>query len=574
MQIAQAAPDLVIGAACLVCREQEGIRMNSTAKQPAYDRPNVLLIFADDLGQGDVSCFNPDAAWRTTNMDRLAQQGMRMLDSHATSALCTPSRYGLLTGRYNWRSRLKQSVLPGDSEALIEKDRLTLAQFLSKRGYTTAVVGKWHLGLDWQLREDGDDLDGFGIDPEEHPIPASRFGRAGNFAAKDRWEVEGTDIDYTQPITFGPNQLGFDYSFITPASHDQPPFVYIENGQALDVPTRMGGDQWHLDRHSAAHQTQTQRGPMADDFNVDQLPEDFQRKTLEVLENMLAGEDPWFLYVPSHLVHGPLVPAPQWQGRSGVGSYGDFVLQFDDYVGQLVDAIDRAGQADNTVVIVTSDNGASPVADFAHLSRHGHDPSNGWRGSKADLWEGGHREPFIVRWPAVIEPNTTSEHLISHADVFATLANVLGADLPDAAAVDSVSQLAVWQGEATPARQDVVTSSGGGGLSIRKGRWKLACATGSDGFTDAHKRATEPTRYEPAQLYDLETDPGEQQNLIDQEPAIVEELTALLAEYVRRGRSTPGPDQSNDAGTPSHRWIQIDWLTDAKDIIANTAHPE
>src|SRR5690625_452538 len=537
---------------------------------PHTTRPNVLLIFADDLGQGDVSCFNPNAGWTTPHMDRLASQGMRFYDSHATSALCTPSRYGLLTGRYNWRSRLKRLVLPGDSESLIEKDRLTLAQFLSDRGYSTAVVGKWHLGLDWQLLEEGDDLERYGLSPEKHPIPESRFGRNGNFAADQQWEVEGADIDYTKPITFGPNQLGFDYSFITAASHDQPPFVYIENGQALDVPTKFGGDQWVLDRATSAQSDQIQRGPMTDDFNVHELAQDFQDKALEVLDGMLKGEDPWFLYVPSHLVHGPIIPNEPWQGRSGLGPYGDFVLQFDDYVGQLIDAVDQAGQGDNTIVIVTSDNGVSPVAGLEDLAAQGHDSSNGWRGAKGDIWEGGHREPFIVRWPEVIEANTTSDHLISHSDVFATLSEVLGEQLPDTAAEDSVSQFSAWQGSDVPARHDVVASSGGGGLAIIKDDWKLECVTDGDGFESlmAQPAGEEPTRYKPGQLYNLAKDPGEENNVIDDYPEKVSELAELLADHIRKGRSTPGEPQANDAGTPTNRWMQIEWIEDADTVIS------
>ena len=530
--------------------------------RPRTGRPNVLLVLADDLGQGDLSCFNPNSGWKTPHIDKLAAEGMRMFDSHSTSSLCTPSRYGLLTGRYNWRSRLKRLVLPGDSESLIEKDRLSLAQFLSNNGYSTAVVGKWHLGLDWQLYEGGDDLEKYGLSAQEHPIPETRFGRDGNFNDAQQWEVEGTDIDYSQPITFGPNQLGFDYSFITAASLDQPPFVYIENGVAQDIPTRFGGDRWHLDRGSDKDATLIQRGPMTEDFDVHKVPQDFQDKAREVLDGFLQGEEPWFLYVPSHLVHGPIIPGPRWQGRSGLGPYGDFVLQFDEYVGELVAAIDAAGQMDNTIVIVTSDNGASPVAGFAHLNEQGHDPSNGWRGMKGDIWEGGHREPFIVRWPELIEANTTSDHLISHSDIFATLAEVLGEQLPEAAAVDSVSQLATWEGGAS-AREDVVSSSGGGGLSIRKGQWKLAFTDTSDGFGALAAQAAggKPTRYEPSQLYNLAEDPGEENNLFDAEPDKVAELTALLAEHIRKGRSTAGPEQSNEP-VPEDRWIQIRWLKD------------
>lgn len=542
----------------------------SDSSAPWSARPNVLLILADDLGQGDVSCFNPNAGWETPHMDQLASEGMRFYDSHATSALCTPSRYGLLTGRYNWRSRLKRMVLPGDAESLIEKDRLTLAQLLSDRGYSTAVVGKWHLGLDWQLLEEGADLEHFGLSSEDHPIPETRFGRNGNFAPEQQWEVEGADIDYTKPITFGPNELGFEYSFITAASHDQPPFVYIEDGHALGSPTRFGGDQWFLDRATSSQPDQIQKGPMTEGFDVTQVAQDFQHKALEVLHGMLDGEDPWFLYVPSHLVHGPIIPNAPWQGRSGFGPYGDFVLQFDDYVGQLVDAIDRAGESENTIVIVTSDNGASPVAGLEELAARGHDSSNGWRGSKADIWEGGHREPFIVRWPEVVEANTTSDHLISHSDIFATLSEVLGEQLPDTAAEDSVSQLAVWHGSDQAVRDDVVASSGGGGLAIRKGDWKLECVTDGDGFKSltAQPAGDESTRYRPAQLYNLAADPGEQTNLVEDYPAKVTELARILAEQIRRGRSTPGESQFNEAGTPTNRWIQIEWLDDADAVIS------
>lgn len=538
-------------------------------RRTTQERPNILFILADDLGQGDVSCFNPHAGWKTPYMDDLARQGMRLFDSHATSSLCTPSRYGFLTGRYNWRSRLKSAVLPGDAESLIEKDRLTLAQFLSDRGYSTAVVGKWHLGLDWQLLRQGDDLEKYDLSSTEYNVPECRFGREGNFSPSAWWDVEGADIDYSKPITFGPNQLGFDYSFITAASHDQPPFVYIENGRPLGIPDHFGGDQWNLDRGSDAHWTQTQKGPMTEDFDISTLIQDFQCKALEVLDNMLAQDHPWFLYIPSHLVHGPIIPNEPWQGRSGVGSYGDFVLQFDEYVGQLVHAIDEAGQAENTLIMVTSDNGASPVAGFRHLRQHDHDPSNGWRGAKADIWEGGHREPFIIRWPSVVQQNTTSEHLVSHSDVFATLAEVLGEDLPAEAAVDSVSQLSTLHGSNEPARQDIVSSSGGGGLAIRKGDWKLAFVTGSDGFRAKYPAAA-PTLYQPAQLYNLKLDPGEQHNLIKHEPEIVTELTDLLSEHIRRGRSTPGPIQRNEPGTPSDRWIQIGWMVDADAVITQT----
>lgn len=525
-------------------------------------RPNVLFVLADDLGQGDVSCFNDRAGWVTPAMDRLAAEGMRFTDSHATSSLCTPSRYGALTGRYNWRSRLRRSVLPGDSTALIEKDRTTLPLFLQSEGYRTAVVGKWHLGLDWQMRAGGADVGAFGLDPQQHHLSGPRMGRNGNFDPDLYPSVEGTDIDYTRPIAFGPNQLGFDYSFITAASLDQPPYVYIENGTPLGEPTAFGGDQTRLDRRTTAHQQQIQAGPMVPGYDITKVAPDFQDRALAVLDSYLEQDQPWFLYVPSHLVHGPIIPNEPWSGSSGKGAYADFVLQFDAYVGQLVDRIDAAGARENTIVVVTSDNGASGVAGLAELHEHGHDPSNGWRGWKSDIWEGGHREPFIVRWPARIEAGSVSSHLVSHTDLFATLAEVLGAELPETAAEDSVSSLPLWLGRDAPTRTDLVSHSGGGGFAIRRGDWKLEFTTTGDGMEARYEQAQRgpATEYRPAQLYNLSEDPAEQNNLIDRYPQLVIQLSQLLATQVTRGRSTPGPASANERVDDSAPWYQLEWM--------------
>jgi arylsulfatase A len=542
-------------------------------------RPNILYVLADDLGQGDVSCFNPHSAWTTPHLDTLAAEGMRFTDSHATSALCTPSRYGLLTGRYNWRSHLKRAVLPGDSQSLIEKGRLTVAGFLREHGYRTAVVGKWHLGLDWQLRKGGNAYAEYrqsgpedGSDGTASGRP--RMGRGGNFDPVDHTWREGMDIDYSQPILHGPRELGFDRSFITAASLDQPPYVYIEDGVPLGEATVYEGHAERLDRRTDSMQQSIQRGAMVPGYDVRRVAQDFQDKALEVLDGLLAGDDPWFLYVPSHLVHGPIIPDEPWQGRSGAGPYGDFVLQFDDYVGQLVERIDGAGAREDTIVIVTSDNGASGVAGFAGLAEHGHDPNNGFRGHKGDIHEGGHREPFIVRWPERIPAGATSEGLVSHADLFATLADVLGQDLPADAAEDSVSELPLWEGGVQPVRRSLVTSSGGGGFSLRDGEWKLDFVTNDDGMdaTFAVAQGLEPApEYVPAQLYHLADDPQEERNLIADHPERVARMTEMMAEQIRRGRSTPGPSTPNQAPTGSGDWPQIGWMPDARRVVDSCA---
>lgn len=538
------------------------------------NRPNVLFILADDLGQGDVSCFNPDAAWTTPHLDRLAAEGLRLTDAHATSALCTPSRYGALTGRYNWRSALKSSVLPGDSLALIERDRPTLASLLKGQGYRTAVVGKWHLGLDWHLRADGEDLDGFGLETPEGGVPTARMGRGGNFDVGARVWREGLDIDYSRPVRSGPNDLGFDHSFITPASLDQPPYVYVEDGVPLAQPDHYDGDGERIDRLTDSMWQSIQSGPMAPDYDVHRVVSDFHAHALAVLDDLLARDAPWFLYVPSHLVHGPVIPDEPWRGRSGAGAYGDWVLQLDDYVGEMVARVDAAGAREDTIVVFTSDNGVSGVAGLEALRGHGHDPSNGWRGHKGDVWEGGHREPTIVRWPGHVAAGSTSDALVSHADLFATLAEVLGVAVPDDAAEDSVSALPVWLGEDGPTRQTLVAVAGGGGFSLRRGRWKLEFVIDGDGMDVMHAD-TPPSpdvpRYVPGQLYDLEADPGERENLIADHPDLVRELTEEMAEQIRRGRSTPGPDGRNHAPTGAGAWVQIGWMHDADEVCRRGA---
>lgn len=394
--------------------------------------------------------------------------------------------------------------------------------------------------------------------------PRQRMGRRGNFESSDWPMVEGIDIDYSQPIRRGPREAGFEQSLITAASLDQPPFVYIDNGQPIATPRTIGGDEWLLDRRTARHQDRIQKGASVIGYDVTRVAQDFQDRALEILEDFLGGDEPWFLYVPSHLVHGPIIPDEAWRGRSGTGPYGDFVLQFDEYVGQLVSLIDAHGAAEETIVIVTSDNGASGVCDPANLlDEYGHDPSNSWRGIKSDIWEGGHRAPTIVRWTGTISPGTVSTQLVSHVDIFATVAEILGITLPDDAAEDSFSNLTAWHGDEDPVREALVSHSGGGGFAIRCGDWKLQLTTTGDGL-DAQAAVAggaAPTEYRPSFLYNLAIDPRERINLLPEYPELVTELADLLAQYVRSGRSTPGSPQS-DSRSGREAWPQLAWMPD------------
>lgn len=526
-------------------------------------KPNIVLIFADDLGYGDVSAFNPDSKIKTENIDRLASLGMKFSDSHATSAVCSPSRYGLLTGRYNWRSRLKRSVLPGASDALVEKDRETLASMLKNEGYRTAAVGKWHLGLGWQFQEERE-FEKYGLDSDAFEDLKEQFGRNGIFdASEPKPDLEGLDIDYSKPITFGPNQLGFDYFYGTPASLDQPPFVIIENDQVTEEPEFLTGEA-HLDRGGPSDQQQWQNGVAAPNFIHQEVPDMMQDKVLKLIDEYSATEDPFFIYYPNHLVHQPILPQPKFQGKSGLGNYGDFVLQLDDYVGQVMDKLEEKGILEDTILIFTSDNGVSGVADLKHLNKCGHDSSAGLRGHKFEIWEGGHREPTIVSYPKLIKPGIESDAMISHSDFYYTIAELLNVDVDEDAAEDSISNLPLWTGEGQSVRGDIVHSSGNGGFSIRRGFWKLILVKdGGKGMPEDHPEEF----FAPSELYDLRDDISEEHNVIEDYPELVEDLTKSLEKQIKEGRSTSGSKQENNFTNPSGEWDQIRFISNYEEYM-------
>ncbi len=495
--------------------------------------PNIILILADDLGYGDLSCMNPASGIQTRNLDRLAEQGMRLTDCHSSSALCTPSRYGLLTGRYNWRSRLKSSVLPGQSSPLLEPGRETLATLLKGRGYRTACVGKWHLGLGWQTKGD-------------YALPATYQDPNVD------QDLCFTGIDFTAPITDGPNQHGFDYFYGMPASLDQPPFVHIENDRVLTPPDHMTGVKG-LVRHGPEQPFDVEYGPAEPGFDPAAMVPEMDEKVLSLVDEYADGEQPFFIYYPTLAVHGPLMPAPQFRGKSGLNAYADFVLQVDDFVGRLTAKLEEKGIADDTILIFTSDNGCSPVANFPQLIAGGHNPSYLYRGWKADIWEGGHRIPFLIRWPGHIPAGTACGQMACLTDLFATFAQITGAQYGDGAGEDSVSLLPLLQGEDRPVRDTLVHHSADGSFSIRKGPWKLELCRASGGMRPPCTDGSLP----PYQLYRLDSDMGEQYNLYEGQPEVAQALVDQLAEYIRTGRSTPGAPQKN---CPCKNWPGLDWM--------------
>lgn len=488
-------------------------------KNGKADRPNVIYILADDMGYGDISAYNEHCAFKTPHLDSLCQGGIRFTDAHASSAVCTPSRYSILTGRYNWRSRLKSSVIGGYSKPLIETGRKTIADLFRSQGYATAVIGKWHLGMEFTVSDD--------------------FVEAEDYQMSD-------GVDYRGRIKQSPLNYGFDYFYGISASLDMPPYIYIENDYFTNEPDRMsensGKQFWR-------------RGPQAPDFIHEEVLGTLTDKVCDKIAEY--GDQPFFLYFPMPAPHTPILPTQQFRGKSGTNEYGDFVLQCDAVVGEIMEQLKRTGVDQNTIIIYTSDNGCSPSADYAQLKEAGHNPSYVFRGTKADIYEGGHRVPLIVRWPEQIAGPKVKDQLVCLSDFMATMAEYFQIRLPENMGEDSVSNLPLWITEGNrEVREDLVHQSIDGSLSVRKGNFKLEMCPGSGGWSDPVPGFEAPgaPRF---QLFDLAKDIGEMHNVIGRYPEIAKELTLLLKNYVFKGRSTAGKPQKNDG---EQVWETIRWI--------------
>jgi len=470
------------------------------------NKPNIIFIMADDMGYGDVQALNPDSRIPTPNLNRLAAEGMTFTDAHSGSAVCTPTRYGVITGRYCWRTHLKRGVLNGYSKHLIDPARLTVAGLLKQQGYHTACIGKWHLGMD--------------------------------FAMKGK-----NDVDFSKPIKNSPTTYGFDYFYGIPASLDFPPYFFIENDHFTETKVR--------EQEALKFPTFFRKGPAGKHFyHIDALDQ-LTKKAVEYLRERKKGNQPFFLYFPLTSPHKPIVPAKRFQGKSGLGPYGDFVMQTDWTVGQVLNTLDETGQTENSIVFFTSDNGSymycldkmpKNPAEIDHVKDNtvqAYDPANHranyiWRGTKADIWEGGHRVPYFVRWPGKIKSGSRCNKTICHVDLMATCAEITSANLPENAAEDSFSILPLLTGnDAAWKRAPVVHHSSNGTFALRNGKWKLILGSGSGGRGLPKSKPGD----RPYQLYDMNNDPLETTNLIDRYPEIASRMEKMMERLIQSGRS-------------------------------------
>lgn len=459
------------------------------------DQPNLVLILADDLGYGDVHALNPERGKiPTPHLDRLAQQGMIFTDAHGGSSVCTPTRYGLLTGRYAWRTRLQSGVLDGYAAPLIAAQRLTLPALLREQGYHTAAMGKWHLG--------------FTVQPAEHDPGVEKRGAA-------------------------------------------PVGAITTNG-----PTTRGFDEFHGFQHARSMSGFFENDRVTESIEpVDMLPKLAARASEYILRRAKRSA-PFFLYLALNSPHTPIVPSREWEGKSGLGKYGDFVMETDWAVGQVLAALDKSGSAEKTLVVFASDNGCSPAAGTKTLEAAGHFASAQLRGYKSDIWEGGHRVPFLARWPGKIKAGSRCATTVSFTDLFATMAELTGAKIPSDAGEDSFSFLPDLLGTGRSVRVSVIHHSISGRFAIRAGDWKLEFCSGSGGWGEPQDNKATKQGLPALQLYNLKDDLGETNNVQAAHPDVVKRMTAQLESIIADGRSTPGSKQVNDVQVVPRKGVE------------------
>ncbi len=498
------------------------LSLNSCQKT---SNPNVLIIYVDDMGYGDLSCQNPDSRIQTPNLDRLGSQGMRFTDAHSASGVSSPSRYSLLTGRYHWRGHLTKDIVSQWGDPAIEKGRMTIGSLLQENGYNTACIGKWHLGETWPFKP------GLGQnDPSKHEWTALSMN--GN----ENWTPEA--FDWNMPIKDGPVTKGFDYYFGTGVINF-PPYTWIENDRVLHPPVEMLDLR---DSKPAEGSWECRPGPAAKDWDITKVPITLMEKTIEWINNRKGSAKPFFLYFALPSPHAPIIPDKQFIGKSEAGAYGDYVVQTDWMIGQVLETLKNNGFEKNTLVIFTSDNGPETYA-YPRIKNFDHYSMGNLRGLKRDLWEGGHRVPFIVRYPGVVPAGSISDEIICQTDLISTIAAFIGKRLPVNAGEDSFDMSKVLKGKKPekPIRDYTVHHSPNGKFGIRKDNWLLIEAKSGDVSMEPDW-IKQKFNYQPDTanivLYNLDTDSKENKNLYNEYPEKVQELQSLLEKSRKEGRST------------------------------------
>jgi len=488
----------------------------------AAEKPNIIVIYTDDQGFGDASCLNPKAKFLTPNLDRLAGEGIAFTNGHSADTVCTPSRYALLTGRYCWRTEKKTGVMGAEGKCLIENGRMTLASMLRDSGYQTAMVGKWHLGMDFP----------------------------GN---------SHIDRNWSEPVQDMPLDKGFQYFYGIPASLNYGVLAWFEGRHAKVPPTVFTAkkpNQRHVDYRimppyqDTPEATKRELGKkgmeIASDFIDNQCLTRFTDKAIEWMKGKTASAkkgNPFFVYLPYTSPHYPVCPLPKFYGKGKAGGYGEFVIETDHHVGRILEFLEKSGLDGNTMIVFSSDNG--PENSWKQrIEKFDHDSSSIYQGGKRDIYEGGHRVPFFVRWPGGIEkPGRESDALVGQSDLLATFAEVVGVELPDEAGVDSQSFAGLLLNpSAKHERVPLINHGANGRFSITEGTWKLIM----------------PHRKLNAELYDLSKDPGEENNVLDHHPEVVSLLEKKITKIVIDGRSTSGESQNNDTGY----WKDLTWISE------------
>jgi arylsulfatase A len=493
-----------------------------TLNYVSAEKPNIVIIYADDLGYGDIQSYNPDRGKiLTPNVDRLAKEGMSFTDAHSSSGVCSPSRYTLLTGRYHWRTRLQNGIVGRWGPPVIPPERLTIAGLAKQVGYNTGCIGKWHLGWNWPI-------------PKEEEEPFFVTGPPGLnivFKITDEHRQAWKKV-FSQSIPGGPTANGFDSYFGTDVPN-WPPFCFIENDRTKGIPSEYGDASIFLKNHASV------QGPAIEGWTLEPILPELGKRASAFIKQQSRKPAPYLLYMPLTSPHTPLAVNEAWKGESGLGPYADLVMESDAIVGQVLSAIENSGESEKTLVVFTSDNGCAPYIGVDDLESNGHYPSGPLRGYKSDVWEGGHRVPFIARWPESIQAGSVNDQLVHQADLLATFADIFKKPIPDSAGEDSFSILSLLKGSRDPVRKYAVSCSSKGLPGIRAGDWKLILGPGSGGWGKGSED-------EVIQLYDLKKDLEETKNLALKKPDTVEYIQTVFDSIIRNGRSTSGRVQANE----------------------------